>query len=287
MNVRLIFIVCLLGVAFSGCWIDEVQPSQKKSLCIVADHLSKEDSLVINQFGYNYKVSIRKEVLKPEVILQRVRSEKYNAEIDILIIESAELRKELSNLNAFKNIRSTELFGQLERQFNNTHHKWIPVCHDPLIVCKPKDSLQNCGPLDLKKSTLFPKLILRTKHTEYHDLLSGTKFNWLNAETGANTQFGKERIYALSDFVNRTFYADDSTAGIIPNECRYYLIDKKRNVSRMCTLSMYRYGRNSAVAENFLSFYMANSYSIANGRNQLPVKKHVTPNWYIRSLSIQ
>ncbi|ASS50124.1 MAG: hypothetical protein A3D31_11180 [Candidatus Fluviicola riflensis] len=287
MNLRLIFIVCLLGVAFTGCWIDEVQPSQKKSLCIVADHLSKEDSLIINQFGYNYKVSIRKEVLKPEAILQRVRSEKYNAEIDILIIESAELRKELSNLSAFKSIRSSEIFGQLERQFNNTHHQWIPVCHDPLIVCKSKDSLQNCGPLNLQKTDLLPKLIIRSKHEEYRDLLSGTKFNWLNATPGATQQFGKERIYALSDFVDRTFYANDSTAGIIPNECRYYLIDKKRTVSRMCTLSLYRYGRNSAVASNFLSFYMANSYSVANGRNQLPVKKHVTPNWYIRSLSIQ
>lgn len=287
MNPRLIFIVCLLGVIFSGCWIDEVPAPKKKSLCIVADHLSKEDSLVINQFGYNYKVSIRKEVLKPEAILQRVRSQKYNAEIDILIIENSALRKELSNLNAFKTIRSTELFGQLERQFNNTHHRWIPICHDPLIVCKPKDSLQNCGPLDLKKTTLLPKLVLRPKHEEYHDVLSGTKFNWLNNPTGFNPQFGNERIYALSDFVERTFYANDSTSGVIPDECRYYLIDKKRTVSRICTLSMYRYGRNSAVAESFISFYMANSYSIANGRNQLPVKKHVTANWYIRSLSIQ
>jgi hypothetical protein len=287
MNLRLIFIVCVLGIAFTGCWIEEVQPVQKKSLCIVADHLSKEDSLVINQFGYNYKVTIKKEVLKPEAILQRVRSEKYNAEIDILIIESADLRKELNHLNAYKSIRSTELFGQLERQFNNTHHKWIPVSHDPLIVCKPKDSLQNCGPLNLKKTALRPKLVLRPKHQEYTDLLSGTKFNWLNAETGPATQFGSERIFALSDFVDRTFFADDSTAGIIPDECRYYLIDKKRTVSRLCTVSLYRYGRNNAVAGSFLSFYMANSYSIANGRNQLPVKKQVTPNWYIRSLSIQ
>jgi hypothetical protein len=287
MNVRLIFIVCLLGVTFSGCWIDEVQTPTKKSLCIVADHLSKEDSLVINQFGYNFKVSIRKEVLKPDAILQRVRSQKYNAEIDILIIESASLRKELSNMNAYKSIRSTKLFGQLERQFNNTHHRWIPVCHDPLIVCIPKDSLRNCGPLDLKKTALLPKLVLRPKHEEYRDLLSGTKFNWLNAPTGPTTQFGKERIFALSDFVERTFYATDSTAGIIPDECRHYLIEKKRTISRMCTLSIYRYGRNNAVAESFLSFYIANSYSIANGRNQLPVKKHVTPNWYIRSLPIQ
>ncbi|HLP56831.1 MAG TPA: hypothetical protein VK151_17460 [Fluviicola sp.] len=287
MNLRLIFIVCLLGTAFSGCWIDEVQPTKKKSLCIVADHLSKEDSLVINQFGHNYKVSIKKEVLKPEAILQRIRSEKYNAEIDILIIENAALRKELSNLNALKSIQSPELFSRLERQFNNTHHRWIPVCHDPLIVCKPKDSLQNCGPLNLKKTALHPKLILREKHEEYRDLLAGTNYNWLNAETGPATQYGNERLFALSDFVDRIFFADDSTAGIIPNECRYYLIDKKRTISRTCTLSLYRYGRNGAVAANFLSFYMANSYSVANGRNQLPVKKHVTPNWYIRSLSIQ
>lgn len=290
MNWRWILVLPVILTGLSGCWLDEAPAPQHKSLSIVADFLSGEDSLVIDQFAGKYHVDVKLEILQPQAILQRIRSDRYNADVDILITEDASLRRDLQELNALKAIRNTDLFSRLERQFNNQHHHWIPVSHDPLIVTRAKDTSSNCPDIDFRSwhrnDSLQPALLVTKNRAAYLAMLQESPhLNWINPRSGSR-KISQEQVYALSEFVeieNRT----DSLYHANAHRCRYYVVDNQRYISRMNTASVYRYGRNSAIAEHFLAFFTANSYSIANGRNQLPTRKNGTANWYIRSLSIQ
>jgi hypothetical protein len=287
MNSKWILLLPVILLGFSGCWLDEAAEPQQKSLTIVADRLSHEDSTLIEQFGKKYHVSVQLEVLKADVILKRIRTDRYNANIDVLITEDQSLRRQLQELNAFKAIRNTAPFGQLERQFNNQHHYWIPVSHDPLIVTRAKDTT-GCSPIDFRKwhknDSLKPVFLVTRQRDNYLSLM-GASTN-LGKLRSASRKQGGEHIYTLSEFVELE-NSSDSMYHSNSNACRFFLIDNQRYVSSVNTVSIYRHGRNIAGAEQFLAFFVGHSYSVANGRNQLPTRKNVTANWFIRSLSIQ
>jgi len=274
----------------AGCRIQEAPEEKKKSLFIVADYLTKDDSTVINQFSFDHHVAVTITILTPEKIVQRFKQERYNAEMDIILTENDELREQLYSLGAFRAISNPGLFSRLDRQFSNKHHYWLPISHDPLLVAFPKDSSDNCHDIDFttwhRSDSLYP-VIKVTKHlTEYNSLLASShNLGWLDLNKKNKTAAG-ERIYSLSEFValeNST----DSTYNKRLNLCRSFLADNKRFITRINTISIYAHGRNRATAEKFIRVFIANSYTIANGRNQLPADKRIQANWYIRSLSIR
>lgn len=290
MIAKRIFILLTILAGFSRCWVDEAKEPAKKDLHIIADYLSPEDSSVIRDFGRSRHVEVTIKVLSPEAILKRVRTHRYNAEMDILICEDATLLKQLQELNAFRTIRNTALFSQLERQFNNHHHHWIPVSHDPLVVTTPKDSTNNCSRIDFRNwhsnDGLQPGTVFGKYHPDYFNLLSQSQRLNRIKDNQKPEALSNERIYPLSLLVE----LENGTDSLNNNKlrtCRYYLIDNQRYISRINCAAIYRYGRNSAAAEQFLSFFTGNAYQVANGRNQLPTGKNVQPNWYIRTLSIQ
>jgi len=277
----------VISLGFAGCVLDEASEPQKKSLSIVADRLSHEDSTTIEQFAKKYQVSVSMEVLSPETILKRVLTDRYNANIDILLTEDQSLRKELHALNALRPIRNTAAFGLLERQFNNQHHYWLPVSHDPLIVTRHKDST-GCSSVDFrswhKNDSLRPAFNVLHHREQYLSLIKAS--SGLRRLQAPNRMLSTENVYALSEFVERSNNLD-SLYRAQSKTCRYFLIENQRYVSLVNTLSIFRYGRNTAVAERFLNYFAGNAYAVSSGRNQLSTRKNSSPNWYIRSLSIQ
>lgn len=289
MTLKRIFLLLIIPSVLTGCWLDEAEAPRKKSLHVVADRLSEEDSLIIRDFGKAKKVEVTIEVLSPEAILSRIRSRRHNADIDVLLTEDASLRTQLQDLRVLKEIRNEKLFSLLERQFNNQHRQWIPVAHDPLVLSAYRDTSRNCPDIDFRswhrKDSLIPRNLVQHHREAYRELLSKTShLSWLAAETGTR-KAGTEEIHTLSELVEME-NAADSVYRSHMNRCRFYLVDRQRYISRITTASIYRHGRNSAEAESFLVFFTGRSYSVANGRNQLPTRKNVFPNWYIRSLSI-
>jgi hypothetical protein len=289
MNSKRILVLPLILLGFSGCWVDEARPSKEKTLNVVADRLTPEDSTVIGRFAKQFHVKVKTEILGPDEILKRIKSERFNADVDILVTEDVSLRKQLHELKALKTIRNTTVFSKLERQFNNRHHYWVPVSHDPLIVTSPKDTSGNCADIDFRnwhrRDSLRPVLAIKQNREVYLKLL-GTSANLNRLVRSTSRAASNESVYALSEFVgieNRR----DSLYHRNAHACRAFLIDNQRYVSRIATVSIYRYGRNSATAEHFLAYYTGNSYSVASGRNHLPTRKNTSPNWYIRSLSIR
>lgn len=281
----------LIGSLLAGCWVQEAPESKDNELSIVADNLTGEDSLMIARFAKKYKVTVRFERLSPEAILQRIRSQKYNADIDIIFTEDDELRRELKQMNKLRVFTDTHLFEKLDRQFNNRHHLWLPVTHDPLILRRSKDTLQSCPAVDFgtwhKNDSAYPKLILPSggKSQTYRTKLASSRYKWLSTPPKYSA-FSTEKVYSLSDYVERCYFSKDSAISR-RNDCLYYLAQKKRTFSTFSSLSIFRYGRNSAVAERFIAYCAANAYHLASGRNQLPVNRKVPANWYIRSLSIR
>lgn len=290
MIAKRIFILLAILSALSGCWVDEAKEPAKKDLHIIADYLSAEDSSIIRDFGRNRRVEITFSVLSPDAILKRVRTHRYNAEIDILICEDATLLKQLQELNVFRTIRNPALFSRLERQFNNHHHHWIPVSHDPLVVTAPKDTADNCPTIDFRNwhtnDGLQAGIAFNKYRSDYFSLISKSpRLNRMKDNPKPET-LSNERIYPLSQLVE----LENGTDSLNTNKlrtCRYFLIDNQRYITRINSAAIYRYGRNSAAAEQFLSFYSGNAYQVASGRNQLPTGKNIQPNWYIRALSIK
>lgn len=292
MKSKRILLLSLIPAVFSGCWVEEAQPAKEKSLNIVADRLTSEDSTLIDRFSSQYHIAVKTEILEPKAILQRIRSDRFNADMDVLITEDAALRKELNELCAFKTIRNTTIFGRLERQFNNQHHYWIPVSHDPLIVALPRDTSGNCPRIDFRSwhrtDSLRPALMIRRHKNAYLELLSASSQlnRFARQSPGSLRPAENEYVYALSEFAENE-NRRDSLYPVENTGCRSFLIVNKRYVSRVNTISIYRYGRNIAAAESFLTYYTGNSYAVASGRNQLPARKHTEANWSIRSLSIR
>lgn len=289
MKLKRFFLFAFISTLFAGCWLDEAATPRKKSLHVVADRLSTEDSVIIRDFAKAKKVDVTIEVLKPETILSRIRSKRYNTDIDVLLTEDESLRTQLQELKVLKSIRSESLFSTLERQFNNQHHQWVPISHDPLVLSTPRDTSGNCPDIDFRSwhrnDSLIPRNAVRRHRDEYMQLLSHTShLKWM--ATGTSTRkVSSEQVYVLSELVDMENAADSVYRSHI-DQCRFYLIDRQRYISRITTASIYRHGRNPAEAESFLAHFTGRSYAVANGRNQLPTRKNVLPNWYVRSLSI-
>lgn len=285
----LIALTALTGL--SGCWVNEASEPKTKELEIVADYLSPEDSAVINDFSKSRKVTIHLQVLQPQDILKRVRQTRYNAGMDILITRDNELLLHLQELDAFRKVRNSALFSQLERQFNNKHHHWIPLSHDPLVLTTHKDTSGTCRKPDFRNSLIQegkrPTLVLGKYTKAYSELLKASSRYKQLTITPENTMFvASGRIYPLSALVDLQEGSDSiSHTQLLP--CRFFLIDKQRYVTLMNYAGIYRYGRNGAEAEKLLTFLLANSYRIASGRNHLPTSKNAVPNWYIRSLVVE
>lgn len=281
----------LIGAFVSGCWIQEAPVQKQKALCVAADFLTKEDSAVINRFALNYKVKVSISVLTPEAIIERCRYERYNAGIDVIITANKALRKQLQLLDAFKPVKDPVLFGKLDRQFNNKHHHWLPVSHDPLIVTAPKDTSSNCPVLNFsrwhRRDSLHPVVkISRPLLPEYSTLIATSRrLKWLNLARPP-VSLSNERIYALSEFAQLE-KTKDTSYNKAADGCRSYIIDNKRFITRTTTVSVYAHGRNHATAQEFVNVFFGNAYTVASGRNQLPVNKRIKPSWHIRSLSIR
>jgi hypothetical protein len=259
MKLKCFLLFLLIPAVFTGCWLDEAEAPRKKSLFVIADRLSGEDSLIIRDFAKARKVDVTIEVLKPEVILSRIRSKRYNADIDILLTEDEALRTQLQDLKVLKPIRNEGLFSSLERQFNNQHHQWIPVSHDPLVLSTHKDSSSNCPDIDFRnwhrKDSLTPYYGVRQHREDYKELLSRTThLKWMSAAT-TRRKVSPEQIHTLSELVDME-NAADSVYRSHMNLCRFYLIDRQRYISRIMTASIYRHGRNSAEAESFLAYFI-------------------------------
>jgi hypothetical protein len=273
----------------AGCRIQEAPKSAAREVTIVSDYLTKDDSVLIRSFGKDEKIRTKIVILTPDSIRALVGRNIYNTGIDVLLTQEKSLRDFFYSKAAFAKIDNPRLFQQVERQFDNTHNFWIGLSHDPLVIAAPKDTLRQCPDIDPagrhRKDSLGIPVKVKSGRQEYMDLLSrSSKLQFLTKKPAKG--YGKEIVMPFSELVELENSADSAYNHNI-RPCFSWLAENKRYFTRVTTVSLVRYSRNAAAAKKLVNYLFANSWSVANGRNQLPTVKRYKPNWYIESLLIR
>ncbi len=270
-----------------SCSIPEA-PKSKRILHVTADYLSSVDSSILIEFSKNKQIELILRVLTPNRIALAIAENKFNPDIDILLLQNDSLRQSLFEKGLFKKIKNKTLFYTIERQFNNTHHLWLPLTHNPLVVCVQKDSSEYCERKDLRSlirehDTVPPRLFLGRFRSEILNTLAvSNTYSWMNTskKRSAENPFS---VYLLTELVEQ----NTKKESINQKSCNYYLVDKKRYFSIYQSASVYKYGRNTVLSELLLAHLKNQHSKIAWGRNQLSTFKNQNVGYNVLSLNIQ
>lgn len=284
MNWKIYVLFSGLFIGLNSCVLDEAKPSVHEKIVVYTDFYCPADSLIIREFEQSKKISVQMVYQTQDEIAQSIRKNKFNTGIDVLLLSSDSLRENLYNKSLFSQLRGRSFFRNIDRQFNNNHGFWVPICHNPLILVTEKDSSANCTPLNwnkFNKDSIHPKIAIESNVSSYLLKLKKTnKFSSIAQHTAPSSP--KYAIYTLSqiaDLSNRDIHYDQS-------KCFYYLVEKQRFMTNFTSVSLYKYSRNKIASQQFIEFYCRFQHQIASNRNQLSTFKTIQPNFLIRGLEI-
>jgi len=278
--------VLFLGLftGLNSCVLDEAKPAVHEKIILFTDVYCPADSLFIKEFEESKKISVQVVYQPQEEIARLVQKNKFNTGIDVLLLSSDSLRENLYNQSLFSQLRERDLFRNMDRQFNNNHHFWVPVCHDPLILVTEKDSSASCGNMNWSKfirDSIHPKIAIGSNVNSYLEKLKKTT-KFADLAGGKAPINGKYSIYTLSQIAALS----ERNAQYDQSRCFYYLVENQRFMTNFTSVSMYRYSRNKVAAQQFVEFYCRYQHQVAAKRNQLSTFKTIQPNFLIRTLEI-
>lgn len=284
MNWKIYVLFSGLFIGLNSCVLDEAKPSVHEKIVVYTDFYCPADSLIIREFEQSRKISVQMVYQTQDEIAQSIRKNKFNTGIDVLLLSSDSLRENLYNKSLFSQLRGRSFFRNIDRQFNNNHGYWVPICHNPLILVTEKDSSSNCNPMNwdkFNKDSIYPKIAIKANANSYLIKLKKTsKFSSIAQNKVSNSP--KHAIYTLSQIVelsNRDIHYENS-------KCFYYLVEKQRFMTNFTSVSLYKYSRNKIASQQFIEFYSRFQHQIASNRNQLSTFKTIQPNFLIRNLEI-
>lgn len=275
-----------LLIGLHSCVLDEAKPSAHQKVVVYTDMYCPEDSLIIREFEEAKHISVQVVFQSTEEIAKTIRKNKFNTGIDVLLLSSDSLREKLYNQSLFSQLRDKSYFRNMDRQFNNNHGFWVPVCHDPLILVAKKDSSANCTSINWDKFkndsiSIHPKITLESNRSSYLKKLQKTKkFAALtNDKVPVNPKYSISTLSKVTELSEKDIRYDKSN-------CFNYLVENQRFMTNFTSVSLYRYSRNKVPAQLFVAFYCRYQYQIASNRNQLSTFKTIQPNFLIRALEI-
>lgn len=285
MNWKIYILFSALFLTLHACVIEEAKPSVHQRIVFYSDSYCPADSLIIQEFEQKKHVSVQVVYKNKDEIAQLIQKDKFNTGIDVLLLSSDSLRENLYNQSLFSPLKGRSFFINMNRQFNNNHSYWVPICHNPLILAVKKDSSSNCQAVNwgkLSKDSVRPKIAIQSNVNAYVLKLNKTKKFAALTGTSNVPVSPKYTIYTLSqiaELANKGLQFERS-------HCFYYLVENQRFITNFTSVSLYRYGRNKIAAEQFIEFYSRFQYQIASNRNQLSTFRPIQPNFLIRSLEI-
>lgn len=287
MRNKIFFIIPVFFGLFTSCTLEEARAPKHTSVVVYTDVYCPDDSVFISEFENYAHMDVRIFYKKTGEIMQLIASNRYNAGADILITQSDSLRRYLRERNLLHRIQNKRLFRNLSRQFNNTHYLWLPLCHDPLVLATRKDSTDDCAQLN------WNKILRDSSGTDFHVatnelayyrqefLRPGSKFTRIL--DNPDNHRAKNALWKLTDLVQK----NESDPKFNQAYCFHYLAENQRFFSSMCSVSIYKYGRNKSAAIRFLDYYGKFNYQIASNRNQLSTSKGITVDYRISELGIR
>lgn len=284
MNWKIYILFSTLFLTLHACVIDEAKPGVRQRIVFYSDSYCPADSLIIQEFEQKKHISVQVVYKTKDEIARLIQQDKFNTGIDALLLSSDSLRENLYNQSLFSQLKGRSFFVNMNRQFNNNHSYWVPICHNPLVLATQKDSSANCQAINwgkLSKDSIRPKIAIKSNLNSYLLKLNKTsKFAAIgNTKNPLNPKYTIYTLNQIAELANKDLKFERS-------HCFYFLVENQRFITNFTSVSLYRYGRNKIAAQQFIEFYSRFQYQIASNRNQLSTFKTIQPNFLIRTLEI-
>lgn len=280
----------ILLLALSSCLVEEAPIAKEQQLVVFSDKLTLQDSIFIKHYSKKHKIKVIFHQLNPAFIREQLLEHRFDVDVDILLLSNQAFRNELLEQKLLRKINYNQAFTDLNRQFNNTHHFWLPLAHNPLVVAMPKDSAANCRTIYFeswhKKDSLKPQFKLGQMEQDYIIELNKSRRFQSFSKTMNKGRLSNEQISPLSSLVKLSI-RKDSNFRQSNITCKTYLKDRKRYITIYNSASIYRYGRNPIEAERFIIALSKYAAIFASNRNQIPCNKKTQQSPKIAELNIQ
>lgn len=270
----------VISTLFNGCVLDEPKKMDQPILNIYTNDYQAEDTLIIQKYEKKTGVKIQLIYANNGTILDKVSQNPYNARIDLLIVSGESVLFELRKKALLHTIRNTAPFNQLEREFYNTHHTWLPFAYNPLVLVTKTDSSNTC----ISNSSMFRKVFKDSIQPTFSSAAKSSEY--INA-FGHSTRF-KQWVDARKKIINPNYSVATLSEIALKkeksNSCAYLLLDSKRHLTTTTSISILKYGRNHKTAEHFLRFYSEFKFQIAASRGELSTFQNIQSSYEIAQL---
>lgn len=287
MNVQKFIFFTAVSFLLGSCVLNEARPDRRQEVFLFTDELTDTDSLIIQEFEKKTKCNVRIRFIEPEKYFEQAKSDRYNTGADILWFSNDSIREKLHENGLLAPIQSKK-WKDLESEFSTKHKLWFPVCHDPLVLTKPKDTINDCKTINFntwhKKDSLSPKfynqkLLKRyyfaISRNELKDVLLGSKYRKVSNET----------LWSISTLAKKQTEFD-STFRAERYYCKHLISYRKKHISQKSCLFIAKYSRNGSNAKFLVSWIIDRHKNVAAARNQLSCIKNTEPNYIIRNMSL-
>lgn len=268
----------------AACTLEEAKAPKHSNITVYTDQFVPSDSSFIREFEEFSHIRVNVVYKESSELKAIIRGSKYNAGFDVIITKSDTLRQLLKDRNMLYKISNARLFRNLNRQFNNNHYLWLPICHNPLILEVKLDSTATCSNLNwskiFKDSTGVVQKI-DVNELQFYNTLKKANSRYELLLKSKNYPFSKHMIMKLDDYVA---YKSKNTNKY--NSCGHILNEHQRIFTIFTSISINNYARNKAEAIRFLDYYGKFSYQIASNRSQLPTFNGIITNYQISELRL-
>lgn len=274
------------SICLASCVLREAKPSAKQEVFLFTDELTETDSSLIEEFEKSSKCNVRIVYLSPQEYLTKVGNDKFNTGADVLWFSNDSIKEKLYEYNYIVPIDLND-WDELQGEFYIKHRQWYPICHNPLVLAKPKDS-SDCANINFntwhKKDSISPKFVYPQTLSTYKYVVKKSALSNVLLPN-KHRKIANEYVWNLSSLAKKYMEVDTNF-----NQNKYYckqlLSINKKHITQTSCLYLAKYARNNRNGNKLISWLVNHKKQIASARNQLPCAKSVTPNYTIQQLSL-
>lgn len=265
-----------------ACVLEEAPVDQSRKLTIYFDSLTAQDSIFLNNYAKKHEIELQFQVMNAELIKEKVLKEKYSCPADLILVSDETLLNELRIAGYLQRIAVNRFFESLDRQFSNSHHQILPICHNPLLVVSQKDSLSSCKRINFQtwhvSDSLYPKFHLESQKQNYLTKLESNPFLISLYNPKPWRKQGQEIIMPLVQFIE-----NQDSLEQLNYTCAESVVFKKRTISLVTAIALLKYSSNKQEAHRFLNAFQDYRYIFTSERKQFPTAKNVPVSAKIKS----
>jgi len=269
-----------------ACVLREAEPSTKQEVFLFTDELTEVDSSLIKEFERSTKCNVRIVFLTAEEYLIKVGKDRFNTGADVLWFSNDSVREKLYQSNSLLAIDNKD-WNNLEGEFYVKHKLWFPICHDPLVLTKPKDST-DCVNINFntwhKKDSASPKYVYPWILSKYAYSIEKTALKGVLLPN-KDRKIANEYIWSLSSLTKK-YIEVDTTFNKNKYYCKQLISVNKTHITQLNCMYLAKYARNRKNGNLLINWLVNRHKQIASSRNELSCTKDTPPSYTIQQLSL-